>query len=161
MSSLPLPIRVAAGLAAIALERARKLPQDVSEWPMSAVSQALQASMRAQQLITELAIKGDEAIAALREAPEDPPWAVFDEDLSRPSYLRPTTAEEAPAQQPAGAVPGFDDEVDGYDLGGPAATAAEEQSWLEAETPVQDGGHAAEHDVVSNRSEERRVGKEC
>src|SRR5829696_354276 len=90
MSSLPLPIRLAAGLAAIAVERARKLPRDVTEWPMSAVSQALQVSMRVQQRITELAIKGDEALAGLREPAEDPPWAVFDEDLPEPAIRRPT-----------------------------------------------------------------------
>jgi hypothetical protein len=103
MSPLPLSIRVAAGLAAIALERARKLPQDVSEWPMTMVSQALQVSMRLQQRITELAIKGDEALARLREPDDDPPWAVFDEDFSRPSRPRP----------------GADDEVDGYGVGVP------------------------------------------
>jgi hypothetical protein len=89
MSPLPLPIRIAAGLAAIALERARKLPQDVTEWPMTAVSSALQLSMRVQQRITELAIKGDEALAGLREPDDNPPWAVFDEDLPTPTYLRP------------------------------------------------------------------------
>ncbi len=93
MSPLPLPIRLAAGLTAVALERARRLPQDAAEWPMSAVSQALQLSMRVQQRITELAIKGDEALAGLREAEEDPPWAVFDEDLPTPTYLRPARSE--------------------------------------------------------------------
>jgi len=137
MSSLPLPFRVAAGLAAIAVEQTRRLPHDVSEWPMAAVSQALQVSMRVQQRITELAIKGDEAIAALREAPEDPPWAVFDEDLPQPSYLRPEAAQEAEA--PAARAPAFDDEVDGYDLGGPAPAETAET----ADTPVQNGGHAA------------------
>jgi hypothetical protein len=116
MSPLPLPIRLAAGLAAVAMERARKLPQDVSEWPMTAVSQALQVSMRVQQRITELAIKGDEALAGLREVEEDPPWAVFDEDLPSPTgYRRPE----------------FDDEVAGYDFANADATA-EEQSWFEA-----------------------------
>jgi hypothetical protein len=97
MSPLPLPIRLAAGLAAVAIERARKLPQDVTEWPMTAVSQALQLSMRVQQRITELAIKGDEALAGLREPEEDPPWAVFDEDLP-PSSEPP--ASEPPASEP-------------------------------------------------------------
>ncbi|HEY0640780.1 MAG TPA: lipid droplet-associated protein [Pseudonocardiaceae bacterium] len=95
MSPLPLPIRVAAGLAVVALERARTLPQEVTEWPMTAVSAALQASMRVQQRITELAIKGDEALAGLREPEEDPPWAVFDEDLpSGPAAARPAAAGE-------------------------------------------------------------------
>jgi hypothetical protein len=97
MSGLPLPIRLAAGLAAIALERARKLPQDVSEWPMTAVSQALQISMRLQQRITELAIKGDEVLAALREAEENPPWAVFDEDVPTPVTLMSTEAQDEDA----------------------------------------------------------------
>jgi hypothetical protein len=96
MSALPLPIRLAAGLCALAVERARKLPQDVSEWPMTAVSQALQLSMRLQQRITELAIKGDEALAALRETEEDPPWAVFDEDVAAPVALVSEDTPEAP-----------------------------------------------------------------
>jgi hypothetical protein len=101
MSALPLPIRLAAGLCALAVERARKLPQDVSEWPMTAVSQALQLSMRLQQRITELAIKGDEALAALRETEEDPPWAVFDEDVPAPVTLVSEDTPEAPdAQEP-------------------------------------------------------------
>jgi hypothetical protein len=116
MSALPLPIRVAAGLAAVALERARKLPRDVSEWPMTAVSQALQVSMRVQQRITELAVKGDEALAGLREPHEDPPWAVFDEDR----------------QPPASTAPAFDDELDAFGLGGPDSTTAQEQGWLDA-----------------------------
>jgi hypothetical protein len=147
MNTLPLPIRLAAGLAALAIERARKLPQDVSEWPMTAVSQALQISMRVQQRITELAIKGDEALASLREPEDDPPWAVFDEDMPRPTYLRPeadTGAEieteiETEIEAEIGAeVPGpggkaaFEDELDGYDLGAQDTTTAEERSWFDA-----------------------------
>ena len=131
MSPLPLPIRLAAGLAAIALERARKLPQDVSEWPMTAVSQALQVSMRVQQRITELAIKGDEALAGLREPEEDPPWAVFDEDLPQPTYLRPDTAESS-------------DDVDLADFVAADVTTVEEQSWFEAIDEAYAGPDTAE-----------------
>lgn len=80
MSALPLAVRVAAGLAAAAVERARKLPNDLLGLPVTAVSRAMQVSMRVQQQITELAIKGDNAIALLRTPSEEPPWAVFDED---------------------------------------------------------------------------------
>lgn len=80
MTSLPLAVRVAAGLAAATVERARKLPKDLTELPMTAVSQAMQVSMRVQQRITDLAIRGDNAIAWLRPLPEQPSWAVFDED---------------------------------------------------------------------------------
>lgn len=81
MKPLPLPIRIAAGLVATAVEQARNLPRHAVEFPVTAVSQALQASMRIQQTITELAIKGDRALGALRPIEEKPSWATFDEDL--------------------------------------------------------------------------------
>ncbi|MGH3864057.1 lipid droplet-associated protein [Actinokineospora sp.] len=95
MKSLPLPLRLAAGLAATAVERARELPTQIAGLPVTVVSQALQATMRVQQHVTELAIKGDEALAALRPVEEAPEWATFDEDvdsydLSRPAFDRVT-----------------------------------------------------------------------
>jgi hypothetical protein len=81
MSSFPLPVRVAAGLAATAVEQVRRLPTTLLGLPVTVASQALQASMRVQQQITELAIKGDEALAVLRTPEEQPAWATFDEDL--------------------------------------------------------------------------------
>jgi hypothetical protein len=107
MSPLPLPVRVAAGLVASAVEQARELPRLVVELPVTAVSQALQASMRVQQKVTELAIKGDQALSTLRPAEERPSWATFDdedEDLasgngaSAVTELRP---HRTPAPQPA------------------------------------------------------------
>src|ERR1700754_4529321 len=80
MKPLPMPIRIAAGLVATALEEAQQLPRKLIELPVTAVSQALQVSMRVQQRVTELAIKGDRALGALRPVPETPTWARFDED---------------------------------------------------------------------------------
>jgi hypothetical protein len=80
MSPLPLPVRVAAGLVASAVEQARELPRLVVELPVTAVSQALQASMRVQQKVTELAIKGDQALSTLRSVEERPSWATFDDE---------------------------------------------------------------------------------
>ena len=80
MSPLPLPVRIAAGLVATAVEQARDLPRLVVEFPVTAVSQALQASMRVQQKVTELAIKGDRALGTLRPVEERPSWAVFDDE---------------------------------------------------------------------------------
>jgi hypothetical protein len=81
MKSLPLPLRVAAGLAATAVEQARDLPARIVGLPVTVASQALQLTMRVQQQVTALAIKGDEALAALRPVEETPEWATFDEDL--------------------------------------------------------------------------------
>ena len=80
MSPLPLPVRIAAGLVATAVEQARDLPRHVVELPVTAVSQALQVSMRLQQKVTELAIKGDRALGTLRPVEERPSWATFDDE---------------------------------------------------------------------------------
>ncbi|MGI5125802.1 lipid droplet-associated protein [Pseudonocardia sp. CA-107938] len=81
MTPLPLPIRVAAGLVATAVEQARDLPRQLAELPITAVSQTLQAGMRVQQKVTELAIKGDRALSVLQPVEEKPSWATFDDDL--------------------------------------------------------------------------------
>jgi hypothetical protein len=80
-SPLPLPVRVAAGLVATAVEQARELPRLALELPVTAVSQALQASMRVQQKVTELAIKGDRVLGLGPPIEDEPAWATFDEDL--------------------------------------------------------------------------------
>jgi hypothetical protein len=79
---LPLPVRVAAGLVAAAVEQARDLPRLALELPVTAVSQALQASMRVQQKVTELAIKGDQVLGVGPPIEDEPAWATFDEDVS-------------------------------------------------------------------------------
>jgi hypothetical protein len=86
MKPLPLPVRVAAGLAVTVVDRARHLPEKLAELPVTMVSQALQLSMRLQQQMTELAIKGDDALATLRPVEESPEWATFDEDATTSGY---------------------------------------------------------------------------
>ncbi len=79
---LPLPVRVAAGLVATAVEQARDLPRLALELPVTAVSQALQASMRVQQKVTELAIKGDRVLGVGPPIEDEPAWATFDDDAA-------------------------------------------------------------------------------
>ncbi|MFB9683031.1 lipid droplet-associated protein [Amycolatopsis plumensis] len=80
MKPFPLPLRVAAGLAVSTAERVRELPRQLAGLPVTVVSQVLQASMRVQQHVTELAIKGDSALSSLRPIEDTPSWATFDED---------------------------------------------------------------------------------
>ncbi|MFC7341944.1 lipid droplet-associated protein [Saccharopolyspora griseoalba] len=106
MSSLPLPVRVAAGLAATAVEQTRKLPNTLIGLPVTVASQALQASMRVQQQITELAIKGDEALASFQQAEERPSWTTFDEDLPEPEPApEPEPENEVLAEYPGLTLP--------------------------------------------------------
>jgi hypothetical protein len=108
MKPLPLPVRIAAGLVATAVEQARDLPRMVVEFPVTAVSQALQASMRVQQKVTELAIKGDRALGTLRPVEDKPSWATFDDDqpphrngASSVTELRPASRAEPAVEPPA------------------------------------------------------------
>jgi hypothetical protein len=94
MKPLPLPLRVAAGLAVSTAERVRELPKQITGFPVTVVSQVLQFSMRVQQHLTELAIKGDDVLSVLRPVEDTPNWATFDEDLVEPdvSAEPPVTA---------------------------------------------------------------------
>ncbi|MEJ2867467.1 lipid droplet-associated protein [Actinomycetospora sp. OC33-EN08] len=82
MSSLPFPVRVAAGLVVTAVEEVQALPRTIVGLPITAVSTVLQLSMRAQQVVTELAIKGDTALEGARPVEDAPSWARFDDDVS-------------------------------------------------------------------------------
>ncbi|MGD9527811.1 lipid droplet-associated protein [Pseudonocardia sp.] len=118
---LPLPVRVAAGLVATAVEQVRDLPRLAVELPVTAVSQALQTSMRVQQTITDLAIKGDRVLGMLRPLEEKPSWATFDEDLEedggRPTNgvtpLRRPEPERIPVARPPAPVTAAAAEPDG------------------------------------------------
>jgi hypothetical protein len=93
MKPLPFPVRIAAGLVATAVEQARDLPRVVLEFPVTAVSQALHASMRVKQKVTELAIKGDRLLGTLLPVEEQPSSATFDKD-EPPSQNRASTITE-------------------------------------------------------------------
>jgi hypothetical protein len=148
MKSLPLPLRVAAGLAVTAVERARDLPSTLAGLPVTVVSQALQASMRLQQQVTELAIRGDEALAALLPVEESPEWATFDEDIDIEGDITGDAgADLAPGEPRASAFDLADDEPD---LGGDDAEdpwSAEERAI--ADTPVEPPASVANYDELS------------
>jgi len=134
MSSLPFPVRVAAGLVVTAVEEARDLPRTVVGLPITAVSRVLQLGMRAQQVVTELAIKGDTALDGMRPIEEAPSWARFDDDLP----------DDLPEALPSG-----------YDSYG-VDDISPRQSDLEA-TPARTNGHARALGVVGEAGETSSV----
>ncbi|KQR97370.1 hypothetical protein ASG12_15640 [Williamsia sp. Leaf354] len=93
----PFAARVVTGLIVTAIEETKKLPTTAVTLPMTAVSSTVQAAMRMQQNIAELAIKGDEVFDTLfHRAEEKPEWATFDDDdaFMDPS---PTRTDRSPA----------------------------------------------------------------
>ncbi|CAN5298937.1 lipid droplet-associated protein [soil metagenome] len=79
--ALPQPLRAAAGLAALTLTEARRLPNRLVSLPVVAVGAAMQLSMRAQQEYAGLVARGDEVLTGWRgQRHEAPDWARFDDD---------------------------------------------------------------------------------
>jgi hypothetical protein len=117
--------------------------------------------MRVQQHVTELAIKGDDALSTLRPVEDTPSWATFDEDIepdlsptgSAPNNQTPINAAEVPepraeanGQHPTIPDPGVSVEV---------AEVAETDPWAEEERAL-----AADHEdgeFDSTASVSRRV----
>ncbi|MGU3292097.1 lipid droplet-associated protein [Williamsia sp. M5A3_1d] len=93
----PFAARVVTGLIVTAIEETKKLPTTAVTLPMTAVSSTVQAAMRMQQNIAELAIKGDEVFDTLfHRAEEKPEWATFDDDDAFVDP-RPTRVDRSPA----------------------------------------------------------------
>ena len=112
MSPIPLPVRVAVGLALTAMEQARKLPEQLAELPITAAGRAVQAGMRVQQRVTELAIKGDEVFSLFSPVEDTPPWARFDEDDKPQRPEADSPAVPAPGSSPVATEVGEFDEAD-------------------------------------------------
>jgi hypothetical protein len=101
----PFMARVAAGMAVTAYEETLKLPSTAVSLPMTTVSQILQTTMRFQQVLTSLAIKGDHLFESLGARPEEnPEWAVFDE--SAPSDTNTGTGAGTGTNGEGSATPG-------------------------------------------------------
>jgi hypothetical protein len=86
------------------MEQARKLPDQLADLPVTAASRAVQAGMRVQQRVTELAIKGDEVFSLFSPVEDTPPWARFDEDDKPP---RPGTEATSSAADGSGRAGNF------------------------------------------------------
>ncbi len=94
--TLPLPVRVAAGLLVTGIQLVRSLPEEIPGIPVTLVGNAMRLSMKVQQEITTLATRGDELLGGIigGRAQENPSWATFDED-------KPTSAVKAPSRPSA------------------------------------------------------------
>ncbi|MEV4057426.1 lipid droplet-associated protein [Amycolatopsis sp. NPDC049688] len=140
MKPFPLPLRVAAGLAVSTAERVRELPRQLAGLPVTVVSQVLQASMRVQQHVTELAIKGDSALSSLRPVEDTPSWATFDEDAE------PGVSPARPNLAPVADVPEPRSEINGRVPSAAELEAELGDPWAEEERALAEDHADGEHD---------------
>jgi len=145
MKPFPLPLRVAAGLAVSTAERVRELPRQLAGLPVTVVSQVLQASMRVQQHVTELAIKGDNALSSLRPVEDTPSWATFDEDVDVPP------ARSTPA--PVADVPEPRSEINGHIPSAAELEAELGDPWAEEERALAEDHADGEFDAAESDEE--------
>ena len=99
----PLPLRLAAGIAATTVEEAFRLPYRLRRLPGrlagSALTSAAGSAMRARQNVTELMARGDTVLEELSTpVVAQPSWATFDEDVD------PATAAARSASAAASAA---------------------------------------------------------
>jgi len=125
----PFLARVAAGVAVTAYEETLKLPSTAVSLPMTTVSQILQTTMRLQQVMTSLAIKGDQVFELFGGEPaETAQWATFDEDDAAPTDgagpSAGTTANGAPGRFALYSIPPEAEAAAASETTGPAETTA-------------------------------------
>lgn len=144
----PFLARVAAGAAVYVLEETRRLPSAAVKFPVTAVSQLLQAGMHAQQFVTSLAIKGDSVFDRIVNRPEEQPeWATFDED------------DELPVRRRSGAAPARDSGFDRFDSD-PAEVELALQETLAGLRAMQNGSAVPEATTFETEEWEKRVATE-
>jgi hypothetical protein len=138
MAELPTPLKAFVGLVAAAADRlppARELPEKALELPVLAVSMALQASLRMQQVYAELSARGDDVLGQLRGAPEHPPaWAQFDEPDDADGPEGPDESDDSALDAHADAdPPGGSAGAPDVDGGEPAMDAVQDTKTVHTE----------------------------
>ena len=152
MKPFPLPLRVAAGLAVSTAERVRELPRQLAGLPVTVVSQVLQASMRVQQHVTELAIKGDNALSSLRPVEDTPSWATFDEDVEH------DVPPARPNLSPVAEVPEPRSEINGHVPSVAELEAELGDPWAEEERALAEDHADGENDAPAHEDNKPKPG---
>ena len=96
MSSLPFPIRLAAGLVATGIDTVRTLPAELPSIGVRLAGTAARFALQVRNEITELAIRGEELLDGTPTAQEKPAWATFDDDTNDDTDYDTDNAVAAP-----------------------------------------------------------------
>ncbi len=108
--TLPIGIRVAAGLLGTAFDRLSTLPDDLPTIGVTVAGQLLRTSMRVRQEVAELATRGDDLLSGITgRAEEHPAWATFDDEDDTAAVPDPQHADVAGTAEASNAEPGTAD----------------------------------------------------
>jgi hypothetical protein len=132
---IPEVVRAAAGLAAIAVDEARKLPQTLPGLPVRLIGLAMQQAMKVQQQYAGLVARGDELFTGVR-GEDEPGLATFDDEA-----------------EPVVPPPGFRDSA--FDRA--AATSARDAATYPVADP-QDDEIPATHEILDELAIDEMVG---
>lgn len=83
MSSLPFPLRLAAGVVATGIDTVRRLPEELPALGVRLAGTAAKLALQVRNEITELVIRGDELLEGTPAAQANPTWARFDDDTDQ------------------------------------------------------------------------------
>ena len=160
---IPPPLRAAAGLAALAIDNARKAPQQLLGLPVIAVSTALQASLKVQQTYAGLVARGDEVLSQLRGQQDAPSWATFDEDEEPAGFPPPSAFDAAPDPGPETEVILVEDAelIDEVDRELDPDTDADVLSLADAAETLAEQAEADDDDVLGETEEDEEAGADA
>lgn len=96
MSSLPFPLRLAAGVVATGIDTVRRLPEELPALGVRLAGTAAKLALQVRNEITELTIRGDELLAGTPVAQENPTWARFDDADDDARHPADDPADHAP-----------------------------------------------------------------
>lgn len=103
MSSVPFPLRLAAGVVATGIDTVRRLPTELPSWGVRLAGTAAKLALQVRNEITDLAIRGDELLEGSPAAQENPAWARFDDAEDEPPTVPSPTVR--PSRTRASRVP--------------------------------------------------------
>lgn len=155
MVTLPPPLRAALGLLATALDAVQELVEHAPELPMEAVGNSMQLSMRLQQQYAVLLTRGDEFLASLRGAPEEPPeWATFDDP---PPSTSGAGADAADAEMADGLVDTLAEDLPGAEVQDEPRNAGQGDPLFAAVTGRGSGGRSPADQASGEKAPVKKV----
>lgn len=114
-SSLPYPVRVAAGALSSTLHTLRRLPEDLPGLAVELTGTVTKWAMSLRRTLDDLASRGDELLVSSPAPSERPAWATFDDE---------SKGDQPPGDQHSGDQPPSDEPSEATEIDQPTDALA-------------------------------------